>query len=119
MSCNAPVLALPSYFFAAINEQVLSQIRLDVAQLMERLRLSGENLNNIPCDFCRSTETYEDEPSLLQHICMEHPYRCIYCPEKMVKLPTSMRKHFRKYHRDETPYFCRFCTAAFICQGTL
>ena len=35
----------------------------------------------------------------------------------MVKLPTSMRKHFRKYHRDETPYFCRFCTAVFICQG--
>ena len=101
----------------AINPQILSQIRLDVNKIVKRIESSGGNLKSIPCDFCRSTETHENEASLLHHICTEHPYRCIYCPEKMVKLPTSMRKHFRKYHRDETPYFCRFCTAVFICQG--
>ena len=95
----------------------MGQIRIDVNKIMDRIRLAGGDSKAIPCDFCRSTETHEDDASLLHHICTEHPYRCIYCPEKMVKLPTSMRKHFRKYHRDETPYFCRFCTAVFICQG--
>ena len=114
---NAPLTATINSEDKAINPQILSQIRLDVDNIVDRIRSSGGDLKAIPCDFCRSTETHENGASLLHHICTEHPYRCIYCPEKMVKLPTSMRKHFRKYHRDETPYFCRFCTAVFVCQG--
>ena len=114
---NLPSAATINSEDKAINPQILAQIRVDVNKIVERIQSAGGNSKAIPCDFCRSTETHEDGASLLHHICTEHPYRCIYCPEKMVKLPTSMRKHFRKYHRDETPYFCRFCTAVFICQG--
>ena len=42
-----------------------------------------------------------------------HPVQCPHCPMKMFKYPTSVRKHFKKFHRDETPYFCKTCTLVF------
>ena len=35
------------------------------------------------------------------------------CPLKMFKYPTSVRKHFKKFHGKETPFFCKTCTLVF------
>ena len=31
----------------------------------------------------------------------------------MFKYPTSVRKHFKKFHGKETPFFCKTCTLVF------
>lgn len=42
-----------------------------------------------------------------------HPIQCPDCPLKMFKYPTSVRKHFKKFHGSHTPYFCKTCTLVF------
>ena len=48
-----------------------------------------------------------------------HPIQCPQCPLKMFKYPTSVRKHFKKFHGDETPYFCKTCTLVFTDQDAV
>ena len=37
----------------------------------------------------------------------------------MFKYPTSVRKHFKKFHGDETPFFCKTCTLVFKSQAAV
>ena len=68
---------------------------------------------DLPCNYCRSTDTFKKQADLLNHIVYEHPYRCAHCPQKMVKLARSVQKHYRNYHPKLHPYFCKVCTAVF------
>jgi len=67
----------------------------------------------IPCEYCRANEKFENEHEVLEHIKSMHPIQCPDCPLKMFKYPTSVRKHFKKFHGKETPFFCKTCTLVF------
>ena len=72
----------------------------------------------LPCNYCRANEYFDNELDVLEHIQNMHPVQCPHCPMKMFKYPTSVRKHFKKFHRDETPYFCKTCTLVFTDEVT-
>ena len=97
-----------------MHPDVLVSITISVA------KLASENKNDkLPCEYCRANEFFDSEHDVLEHIKTAHPIQCPYCPLKMFKYPTSVRKHFRKFHEDDTPYFCKDCTLVFTDQETV
>ncbi len=64
------------------------------------------------CTFCQSQATFRTSQEFDAHVQESHPFKCPLC-NKMVKLVTSIRKHFRKYHEETRPHFCRSCTQVF------
>lgn len=85
----------------------------DIKRSVAKAKLAVGPGSQLPCEFCRATDTFSSESDLLHHIEMQHPYRCPDCPPKMFKYPTSVRKHFRKYHRHVQPFFCKLCTIVY------
>ena len=90
---------------------VLESIMKSVAELA-----SQNKGGKLPCNYCRASEFFDTEIDVLEHIQNMHPIQCPQCPLKMFKYPTSVRKHFKKFHGDETPYFCKTCTLVFTDQ---
>ena len=95
-----------------IDPGVLESITISVAELV-----SQNKDGKLPCNYCRANEYFDNELDVLEHIQNMHPVQCPHCPMKMFKYPTSVRKHFKKFHRDETPYFCKTCTLVFTDEG--
>ncbi len=90
-----------------MHPDVLQSIKKSVA------KLAREHRGRIPCEYCRANETFKTEENVLEHVKNMHPIQCPDCPLKMFKYPTSVRKHFKKFHGNETPYFCKTCTLVF------
>ena len=90
-----------------MHPDVLLSIKKSVA------KLAREHRGRIPCEYCRANETFKTEEDVLEHVKNMHPIQCPDCPLKMFKYPTSVRKHFKKFHGSETPYFCKTCTLVF------
>ena len=93
---------------------VLESIKKSVSKLAAHNK--GEKL---PCEYCRANELFDTEHDVLEHVKNMHPIQCPQCPLKMFKYPTSVRKHFKKFHGDETPYFCKTCTLVFTDQDAV
>ena len=93
-----------------MHPEVLNSIKKSVARLANR----PENKRKmLPCEYCRTNEKFENEDQVLEHVKSMHPIQCPDCPLKMFKYPTSVRKHFKKFHGRETPFFCKTCTLVF------
>ena len=86
-----------------IDEDVLNDIKMQISTMK----------GTFPCKFCRTNTVFYSQERLLDHVVEDHPYRCNFCPNKMVKLAISIRKHFRNHHPREQPYFCKVCTGVF------
>ena len=93
---------------------VLESIKKSVAKLA-----SQNKDGKLPCEYCRANEFFDTEHDVLEHVKAMHPIQCPECPLKMFKYPTSVRKHFKKFHGDETPYFCKTCTLVFTDQDAV
>ena len=93
---------------------VLESIKKSVAKLA-----SHNKDEKLPCEYCRANELFDTEHDVLEHVKNMHPIQCPQCPLKMFKYPTSVRKHFKKFHGDETPYFCKTCTLVFTDQDAV
>jgi transposase-like protein len=92
-----------------MHSGVLNSIKKSVNRLKTNL---GPH-ETLPCEYCRANETFATEIDVIEHVKAMHPIQCPDCPMKMFKYPTSVRKHFRKFHPQEVPYFCRTCTLVF------
>ena len=97
-----------------MHSGVLDSIKKSVSKLAYQ-----NNGINIPCIYCRANEIFDNENDVLEHVKLMHPIQCPYCPLKMFKYPTSVRKHFKKFHGFEKPYFCHTCTLVFTDQDTV
>ena len=69
--------------------------------------------DSFKCFYCRSSTTYGSRDELALHVKLDHPIPCLYCPTKMFKFPTSVRKHFKQFHALVNVYFCKICTEYF------
>ncbi len=70
------------------------------------------------CTLCSASEVFHSSPDFDLHVQECHPFKCPLC-RKMVKLPTSIRRHFRKFHQGKRPFFCRKCTKVFTSEKHL
>lgn len=92
-----------------MHSDVLKHIKRSVS----RLAAKHPRGQKIPCEYCRTSDKFSNENEVLEHIKHMHPIQCPDCPMKMFKYPTSVRKHFKKNHGKEIPYFCKTCTLVF------
>jgi len=99
-----------------MHPDVLKSIKKSVSKLAAK---PGNRGGRIPCEYCRANEKFDSEHDVLEHIKSMHPMQCPDCPLKMFKYPTSVRKHFKKFHGDETPFFCKTCTLVFKSQAAV
>ena len=65
------------------------------------------------CQYCSTSEFFDTENDVLEHVKTMHPIKCPKCPLKMFRYESSVRKHFKKFHETETPHFCKSCTLIF------
>ena len=89
-----------------MDKNVLDSIRNAVSNL-------AKSQSKLICEYCRAYEFFSTENEVLEHIKSTHPIQCPDCPKKMFKYTTSLRKHFKKFHTGETPFFCKTCTLVF------
>lgn len=94
-----------------MHTDVLESIKRSVYSLARKL--AAEHQKKVPCEYCRANEKFDSADEVLEHIKSMHPIQCPDCPLKMFKYPTSVRKHFKKFHGSDTPYFCKTCTLVF------
>ena len=110
IGCASPDINKSLLVEKIMHPDVLKSIKKSVSRLASRPENRG---GRIPCEYCRANEKFENEHEVLEHIKSMHPIQCPDCPLKMFKYPTSVRKHFKKFHGNETPFFCKTCTLVF------
>ena len=71
------------------------------------------------CQYCSASEFFDTENDVLEHVKTAHPIQCPKCPFKMFRYESSVGKHFKKFHQNETPHFCKSCTLVFTDQDNV
>ena len=86
-------------------------------QQQQRMKLTDSNRMSIKlpskCGFCPHPAVFTSEPDFDRHVRDSHPLKCPLCP-KMVKFRSSIRKHFKKFHKKFKPNFCQRCASVFL-----